>query len=75
MGPGAGFGLMCSYCNITIDVFGVVGSDPQHCPQCGRIMVPNPQAKISARVTCDKCHSSFGLINSDRCPNCGEPFS
>lgn len=74
-GPGAGFGLMCPYCKITIDVYAVVGSDPQHCPKCGRDMVPNPLSKISARVTCKKCNCSFGLINSDKCPNCGEPFA
>lgn len=74
-GPGAGFGLMCPICNIIIDVHATVGSDPQRCPRCGRNMVPNPSAKISAKVTCQKCNSSFGLINSDKCPKCGEPFA
>jgi len=73
-GPGAGFGLKCPKCNITIDVIATVGSDPQRCPNCGNKMVPNPQAKISAKVTCKKCNSSFVLINSDKCPHCGEYF-
>ncbi len=74
-GAGAGFGLRCPDCNITIDVVATVGGDPELCPQCGKTMVPNPDAKISAHVTCSKCNSSFGLINSDTCPKCGEPFA
>jgi rRNA maturation endonuclease Nob1 len=73
--PGSGFGLMCSTCGSTFDIIGTIGADPQRCPQCGGIMVPNPNAKITAKVTCKKCNSSFGLINSDKCPKCGEPFA
>jgi rRNA maturation endonuclease Nob1 len=72
---GAGFGLMCPDCNISIDVQAVVGADPERCPNCGKKMVPNPVSKISAGVTCNNCNSRFGLINSDTCPNCGEPFA
>ena len=71
---GAGFGFRCPNCNITIDVIATLGSDPQCCPQCGRNMIPNPQTKISAKAICKKCNSFFGLINSDKCPNCGELF-
>jgi hypothetical protein len=74
-GAGAGFGFMCPFCGFRVDILGTVGGDPQRCPQCGRGMVPNPNARISAKVTCNKCHSQFGLINSDNCPVCGEPFA
>ena len=72
---GAGFGLFCADCNITIDIVAKVGGDPGLCPKCGKKMIPNPSAEISAHVTCNKCNSSFGLINSNTCPNCGEPFA
>ena len=72
---GAGFGLICPNCKCRIDVHGTAGSDPELCPQCGHKMVANPSAKITAGVSCKKCHSSFGIINSDKCPNCGEAFS
>ncbi|MHC4103642.1 MAG: YfgJ family double zinc ribbon protein, partial [Planctomycetota bacterium] len=48
--------------------------DPGLCPKCGKKMIPNPSAEISAHVTCNNCNSSFGLINSNTCPNCGKPF-
>lgn len=74
-GAGAGFGLKCPFCGFRVDILGTVGADPQRCPQCGRDMVPNPSARISAKATCTKCHSHSGLINSDKCPVCGEPFA
>ena len=51
-------------------------SDVLACPNCGTTMVPNPEGKIvSANVYCDNCSTSFGMINSDKCPFCQTLFS
>lgn len=71
---GSAFGLKCPKCGNSYDIIGSVGSDPEICNNCGTKMVPNEEAKISANVTCSNCGSSFGLINSDTCPNCKTPF-
>ena len=70
------FGYKCPNCNSTVDIGVSVGSGEQLCPNCKAKMIPNPEGKTtSANVHCSKCNSSFGLINSDKCPNCGQPFS
>ena len=70
------FGLKCPKCNSTVDIGVVVGSVEQFCPSCNTKMVPNLEGKTSsANVHCSKCNASFGLINSDKCPTCGIPFS
>jgi len=71
------FGYKCPRCGSTIDIGGVVGSsDEMHCPSCDTVMIPDPNGKTSAaNVYCPNCKSSFGLVNSDRCPICGGPFS
>lgn len=71
---GSVFGLKCPKCGHSFDIGGFVGSDPEICTNCGTKMVPNEKAKISANVTCSNCGASFGLINSDTCPNCKTPF-
>lgn len=74
------FGFICPKCRSTIDIGASVSSasseeDPK-CPSCGTKMEPNPQGQTtSANVHCRNCNSSFGLINSDKCPCCGQPFS
>ena len=69
------FGYKCPNCNSTIDIAAVAGSNKLLCPNCKTEMVPNPDGKtVSANVYCKKCNSSFGLINSDKCPNCGSSF-
>ncbi len=71
------FGYKCPKCGSTIDIGAVVGtSDEPRCTNCGAIMKPDPNGKTSAaNVFCPNCNSSFGLVNSDRCPKCGGPFS
>jgi DNA-directed RNA polymerase subunit RPC12/RpoP len=71
------FGYKCPRCGSTIDIGATVGSsDEPACPHCGTIMKPDPHGKTSAaNVYCPKCNASFGLVNSDRCPKCGGPFS
>ena len=70
------FGHKCPNCGSTTDVAGVVGSDQLHCPSCGTIMEPDPEGKaVAANVYCPNCESSFGLVTSDKCPQCGGPFS
>ena len=71
---GAGFGPLCPNCGTSIDIHASAGTDVEKCPKCGTKMIPNPNARVSAGVTCKNCNSSFGIINSDKCPNCGTPF-
>lgn len=76
MKTGTYFGYKCPKCNSTIDIAAVVGSDKLLCPNCKTEIIPNDSGKtVSANVTCKKCNSSFGMINSDKCPNCGTLFS
>jgi len=76
MQTGSFFGYKCPNCNSKIDIAAVAGSDELLCPNCKTKMVPNSEGKtVSANVHCKKCDSSFGLINSDKCPSCGSPFS
>ncbi len=70
---GVGYGLMCPDCSISIDVN--VGGNPSLCPKCGKQMIPNQNAKITAKAFCKTCNASFGMINSDKCPKCGEEFA
>lgn len=75
MKAGSYFGYKCPRCHSTVDIGAMVGTDKPHCPSCGTIMEPDPKGKISAaNVHCSKCNSSFGLVNSDKCPHCGQPF-
>lgn len=76
MQAGSFFGYKCPKCQTSIDIAAIVGSDKLHCPNCGIEMMPDPQGKTSsANVYCRKCNTSFGLVNSDRCPKCGGPFT
>ncbi len=69
------FGYICPKCKTTIDISAIVGNDKIHCPTCKTEMVPNKQGRsVSANVHCKKCNSIFGIINSDKCPNCGTLF-
>jgi DNA-directed RNA polymerase subunit RPC12/RpoP len=70
------FGYKCPRCHATVDIGAMVGAAKPTCPSCGAIMEPDPKGKTSAgNVQCSKCHSSFGLVNSDKCPICDEPFT
>lgn len=72
------FGFICPKCKSTVDIGASISSAPEgdpKCPTCGTTMEPNPQGQtVSANVHCSNCNSSFGLINSDKCPNCKTPF-
>jgi hypothetical protein len=69
------FGYICPNCKTTIDIGAMVGANKILCPTCKTEMVPNPQGRpVSTNVHCKKCNSSFGMINSDKCPTCGTPF-
>ena len=75
MKTGAFFGYKCPRCGSKSDVTAVVGSDKAQC-SCGAIMVPDPNGQTStANAYCPNCKSFAGLVNSDRCPTCGGPFS
>ena len=70
------FGYKCPKCNTTIDIGVIVGNSKPLCPNCKTEMIPDNNGKVSAaNVHCKKCNSFYGLINSDRCPQCGELFS
>ncbi|MFA5876585.1 MAG: hypothetical protein WC901_07900 [Candidatus Margulisiibacteriota bacterium] len=70
------FGYKCSKCNTKIDIAAMAGSGEYLCPNCKGEMIPDEQGQISsANVHCSNCNINFGLINSDKCPNCGKPFA
>lgn len=76
MQAGSFFGYKCPQCNCTIDVAAIAGGNGLLCPQCKVPMVPDPNGRTSAaKVYCVNCKASFGLVNSDKCPQCGGPFS
>lgn len=67
------YGFICSNknCNTTINV----GSGDPICPMCGSQMIPNKNGtSVGVNVSCKKCGSIFGMIDSDKCPNCGTNF-
>lgn len=67
------FGFMCPQCKSSVDI-GAGG--PPTCPECGNAMIPNPNASpVTANAYCANCKSLSGIVNSDRCPDCGGPFS
>ena len=75
MQVGAFFGYKCPQCNTKIDIGAVAGTSELNCPNCGVKMVPDLEGKASAaNVYCPKCKASYGLVNSDRCPQCGGPL-
>ena len=70
------FGYKCPKCNSKISVGVMLGGDAPMCPGCEVPMVPDREAQASAaNVYCPNCKTAFGLVNSDRCPTCGGPFS
>jgi len=67
------FGFKCPRCGSTVDI-GVTTGDPS-CPNCGAAMIRNEQfTGAAANVHCPTCNATYGLVNSDRCPQCGGPF-
>jgi len=76
MKSGAFFGYKCPKCGSKFDIGAIAGSDEILCSSCGTVMEPDPNGKTSAaNVYCPNCKSFFVLVNSDRCPICGGPFS
>ena len=70
------FGYRCPKCGSTVDIGAIVGSSEILCPSCNTVMEPDKNGRVSAaNVYCSSCNSSFGLVNSDKCPNCGGAFS
>jgi rRNA maturation endonuclease Nob1 len=67
-------GFKCPRCHSTVDI-GVTSGHPA-CTSCGTAMVQNENAPgAAANIYCRTCNAAFGLVNSDRCPECGGPFS
>ena len=65
------YGFICPKCHSTVNI----GIGEPNCPTCGTKMIPNKKANpVSANVYCKKCNISFGMINSDKCPECGTNF-
>jgi DNA-directed RNA polymerase subunit RPC12/RpoP len=74
------FGYICPNCKSTVDIGAIAtGTDTDTeilCSQCHTPMVPNPNGRIvSTNVKCLDCNISFGMINSDKCPQCGKTFT
>ena len=71
------FGYRCPSCDTTVDIGASTSpSAEQRCPSCGTPMLPDPKGRASAaNVYCPRCKIAVGLVNSDRCPECGGPWS
>jgi len=70
------FGYKCPRCNSKVNLLAGVGIDVPECPNCHAIMVPDKDGQVSAaNAFCPHCKSAFGLVQSDKCPICGGPFS
>ncbi len=66
------FGFICPICSSTVNV----GGGEPNCPSCGTRMVANKKGNsVAMNVSCKKCNNFFGMIDSDKCPTCGVPFS
>ena len=69
------FGYRCPKCGTTVDIGVAIGGGPA-CPTCGTPMEPDQRGTASAaNVYCQTCKTAYGLVNSDRCPKCGGPFT
>lgn len=69
-------GYICPECKKSIDVAVDTGIDKPLCPECKIEMIPNEEGNIVfSNITCKVCNSFFGIINLDKCPNCGSTFS
>ncbi len=65
------FGFICPQCKSTVDI----GVGQPNCPSCGTRMVANKQGTpVATNVHCKKCNTSYGMINSDKCPDCATKF-
>ena len=70
------FGFKCPRCGSTVGVGIVPTNEEPKCPSCGTEMEPNPEAQgAAANVYCPACSIAVGLVTSDRCPQCGGPWS
>ena len=70
------FGYKCPRCNSKVNLHVVLGKDSPECPNCHTIMVPDEEGQVSAaNVYCPICKTAFGLVQSDKCPDCGGPFT
>lgn len=74
MKPTTSFGMMCPQCRSTVDINAGFDETPM-CSQCNVAMVANPDAKVTANAYCANCKSLTAIVNTDRCPDCGGPFS
>jgi len=68
------FGFICPKCKFTIGAN--IGTDNNlNCPNCGTTMIPNEQATPWAmNVYCKYCNEHYGMVDSDKCPKCGQQF-
>lgn len=65
------FGFKCPRCNSSV----AIGVGKPNCPSCGTQMLPNFESEpVATNVHCKKCNSYYGMINSDKCPDCGTKF-
>ena len=75
MSIGAFFGFMCPRCRSSAKFAVSPSADELLCHQCGGVMVPDDNAgPMAMGAYCARCDASYGIIDSDRCPKCGEPF-
>jgi hypothetical protein len=68
------YGYKCPKCNSSVNIGVTVGEPRCPSPGCNTLMIPDSKANaVYTNVSCKKCGSSFGMINSSICP-CGKPF-
>jgi DNA-directed RNA polymerase subunit RPC12/RpoP len=74
MSPGTYFKLRCPGCDTTVVVGVTFSAEVLRCVACEVPMLPDAKTQsVADGVQCPSC-SFFGLITSDACPLCGEPF-
>lgn len=74
MGLHTHYGYICPNCKSTIGV-NIGNEDDLKCPNCRTKMVPNEGATPwTMNAHCKHCNTSYGMIDSDKCPTCGRPF-
>ena len=70
------FKLKCPSCGWSREIGVTSADDTLRCFSCSVSLVPDAATQSSADdLECPSCKTRFGMVNSDTCPMCEEPFS